>query len=81
MVFIRNNQMFKIGKKVRHKTKRMEGYIVYSSFGVSVNGFYYENGELMRFHTLGMTLEDLKSNWKRVYKFKYIGDTGGDSNE
>lgn len=71
--------MYRIGKKVRHRTKRMEGYITYSMFGVSVNGFYYEDGELRRFHTLSMTLDELKRDWKRIYKFKYVGDTGGNN--
>ena len=78
----KTKNMYKLGKMVRHKTMMMEGYIRHSMFGVSVNGFRInDDGELVRFHTLGMTMEELMRDWQRVYKFKYIGSEGEDRNE
>ena len=69
----KSNNMYQIGRMVRHKTEKMEGRITHSMFGVSVNGFRVnDDEELVRFHTLGMTLDELMRDWNRVYKFKYI---------
>lgn len=62
----------KIGDKVRHRENNSEGYVAYSSFGLSVNGFTY-NDEYGKCHfkTLGEPREEVEKYWKRVYKFRY----------
>ena len=62
----------KIGDKVRHIDSNLEGYVAWSSFGLSVNGFVYdEEHGLVHFKTLGEPRSVLEQHWKRVYKFKY----------
>lgn len=62
----------KIGNKVRNIHNNLEGKIVKSIFGVSVSGWYYdEEGNKCYFKTLGMSLDEVAKDWKRVYKFKY----------
>lgn len=62
----------KIGDKVRHRDSNAEGLVTYSRFGLSVNGFRYdEEHGLVHFKTLGATREEVEQNWKRVYKWKY----------
>lgn len=62
----------KIGDKVRHRESNMEGYVAYSSFGLSINGFKYdEKHGLVHFKTLGDCRNEVEKYWKRVYKWKY----------
>ncbi len=62
----------KIGDKVRHRESNMEGIIAWSSFGLSINGFTYnEEYGLVYFKTLGEPRELIEQYWKRVYKWKY----------
>lgn len=62
----------KIGDKVRHKESNAEGVVAYSSFGLSVNGVTYDKEDnLVHYKTLGMPKEEVESEWKRVYKWKY----------
>lgn len=65
----------KIVDKVRNITNNTEGYIAYSTFGLSINGFSYSDGEngeqLYHFGTLGAPREVVESEWKRIYKWKY----------
>lgn len=61
----------KIGDKVRHKESNMEGYVAYSSFGLSINGITYDECGHCHFKTLGEPREGIEQLWKRVYKFKY----------
>lgn len=61
----------KIGDKVRHCENNLEGYVAYSTFGLSVNGFIYEDNSLIHVKTLGMPEHELREMFKRVYKFKY----------
>lgn len=62
----------KIGNKVRHVESNMEGYVRYSSFGLSVNGFKYDDAYgLVHFKTLGEPRSEVEKHWKRIYKFKY----------
>lgn len=73
----KRKNMYAIGKMVRHKTEKMEGHIGYSLFGVSVNGYRVdEEGNLVRFHTVGMSWAELIDDWQRVYKFKYMSERG-----
>lgn len=62
----------KIGDKVRHRNSDMEGIVAYSSFGLSINGFTYnESHGLVHFKTLGETRSVVEQYWKRVYKWKH----------
>lgn len=61
----------KIGDKVRHRESNMEGYVAYSSFGLSVNCWKYDGDTLIHVKTLGATREEVEKYWKRVYKWKY----------
>lgn len=62
----------KIGDKVRHKESNMEGYVAYSSFGLSVNGRVYKDEYgWCHFKTQGEPREEVEKYWKRIYKFKY----------
>ena len=61
----------KIGDKVRHRETNMEGIVAYSTFGLSVNSFVYENDELWHVKTRGAPREEVEKEWKRVYKWKY----------
>jgi len=62
----------KFGDKVRHRESNMEGYVTWSSFGFSVNGFRYDEVHgLVHFGTLGESREEVERHWKRVYKWKY----------
>lgn len=62
----------KIGDKVRHRESNAEGYVAWSRFGLSVNGFRYdEEHGLVHCKTLGEPRSAVEQRWKRVYKFKY----------
>lgn len=62
----------KIGDKVRHIESNAEGVVAWSSFGLSVNGFRYdEEHGLIHFGTQGEPREVIEQDWKRVYKWKY----------
>lgn len=61
----------KIGDKVRHTDTNMEGYVVYSSFGLSVNCYAYHDDELIHISTQGVPREEVEKYWKRVYKWKH----------
>lgn len=62
----------KIGDKVRNIHDNSEGYVTYSAFGLSVNGFtYLDDGQLCHFKLTGKPRIEVEKEWKRVYKFKY----------
>lgn len=64
--------MLKLGDKVRNIHDNTEGTLVYSTFGASVSGIYYEeNGKMIHFQTVGQPIREYEKDWKRVYKFKY----------
>ena len=62
----------KIGDKVRHRETNAEGVVAYSRFGLSVNGFRYdEEHGLVHTKTLGEPRHVVEQYWKRVYKWKF----------
>ncbi|MBM7598201.1 hypothetical protein JOC34_000558 [Virgibacillus halotolerans] len=62
----------KIGNKVRNIHDNTEGKLVYSTFGASITGAKVdEDGNRMRFQTIGQPIQEYEKDWKRVYKFKY----------
>ena len=65
-------RQLKIGDKVRHRDSNLEGYVAWSSFGLSINGFRYDKEHgLVHFKTLGEPRSIVEQYWKRIYKFKY----------
>ena len=64
--------VLKIGNKVRNIHDNVEGILVYSTFGASITGCTVdEEGNKIRFQTLGQPIYEYEKDWKRIYKFKY----------
>lgn len=58
--------MLKIGDKVISSDGKVEGEVVYSTFGVSVTGWTHtEDGKKVHFQTIGEPIEEVSKHWSK----------------